>query len=323
MVADVGVHTSARRRDPTHPRDGGGRVFLMRPRTFDLFSSVGGWTLGLDWAGFDCAGACEIDDWRRRKFGEWFPRVRVYEDVKKLNGERIRRECGPIDFLVRSPPCKEISSANTRGRGVDGDGLFFEATRLLAELRPTWFAFENSPHLRTKGSDRVLSEIERADYACWPIVVGACHAGAAHRRQRVWLVGRDRKSGEGWASGQSRRSERVDPDSNPELLQRQRRTPGKRQGPREGTDHRDGSSARAQSGAGQTAAIAQADRRRLGPVGAPGLGRHIWAHAGLSDPEAERWRQAYGDAVIPAIARAIGSAVIDTERRFFSPKIQH
>lgn len=42
--------------------------------------------------------------------------------------------------------------------------------------------------LRGRGGDRVLSGLEALGYACWPVVVGAVHAGAGHRRKRVWIV---------------------------------------------------------------------------------------------------------------------------------------
>ena len=68
-------------------------------------------------------------------------------------------------------------------------GVPWALTRLLREIRPRGCAFENSSNLRTRGADRVVAEMEAAGYAVWPLVVGAAHAGASHRRLRSWLVG--------------------------------------------------------------------------------------------------------------------------------------
>ena len=71
-------------------------------------------------------------------------------------------------------------------------GLWAEMARLVAECRPGWVLAENVPGLRSRGADRVLAELEALGYACWPLVVGAVHAGAPHRRRRLFLVARVR-----------------------------------------------------------------------------------------------------------------------------------
>lgn len=52
-----------------------------------------------------------------------------------------------------APPCQDASTANTRGRGIDGEriGLYLEAVRLVRECRPGWAAFENVPGIRNSG----------------------------------------------------------------------------------------------------------------------------------------------------------------------------
>lgn len=161
----------------------------------DLFcGAAGGWSLGLHRVGIRTVAACEIDNWRRAVFSAHNPGVRMYDDIRSLTAERLRADIGRLpDWIVGSPPCQDASSANTSGKGVDGErtGLFFEAVRLVGECRPSWCCFENVSGLRTRGADRVLAELEALGYTCWPLVVGAVHAGAPHRRQRVWIVAAD------------------------------------------------------------------------------------------------------------------------------------
>lgn len=164
-------------------------------RVLDLFSAAaGGWSLGLHRAGFETVAACEWIDWRRALYAENNPGVLIYDDVRTLTGERLLADLGTLpDIVVGSPPCQDISSANTKGKGVDGErsGLFFEAVRIIGEVRPRWFALENSANLRTRGADRVLGELEGLDYACWAVVVGGDNIGANHERKRSWVIGCD------------------------------------------------------------------------------------------------------------------------------------
>jgi site-specific DNA-cytosine methylase len=160
--------------------------------TLDLFcGAAGGWTLGLHRAGFTTVAACEIDPWRRAVFSQNNPGARMYDDIRTLNADRLRRDLGFLPSIVcGSPPCQDASTANTQGRGIDGErtGLFFDAVRLVREVRPRWVLLENVPGLRTRGYDRVHDALEAAGYAVWPLVVGAVHAGAPHLRKRVWIV---------------------------------------------------------------------------------------------------------------------------------------
>jgi len=177
-------------------------------RVLDLFSAAaGGWSLGMHRAGYRTVAACEAVDWRRILYSENNPGVPVYEDVCTLTADRLIRDLGALPtIVVGSPPCQDISSANTKGKGVEGErsGLFFEAVRIIGEVRPRWFALENSANLRTRGADAVLSALEGIGYACWALVVRASDIGANNERPRSWLIGCDLAQvadadGNGWA----------------------------------------------------------------------------------------------------------------------------
>lgn len=112
--------------------------------------------------------------------------VILHDDIQTLYGAALP----PVDIIVGSPPCQDLSNANPRAVGIAGarSGLFFEAVRLVGECRPIWGCFENSPTARIRGIDRVLAELEGLGYACWPLVVGAENVGAPHQRKRLWLT---------------------------------------------------------------------------------------------------------------------------------------
>lgn len=134
--------------------------------------------------------------------------VMMYDDVRSVTADRLLADIGRLpSVIVGSPPCQDASVANSAGRGIDGErtGLFRDAVRLVREVRPVWACFENVPGLRTRGADWVLGELEAAGYTCWPLVVGARHVGAPHKRDRVWIVAADMSSiGRGsWTKGGS------------------------------------------------------------------------------------------------------------------------
>lgn len=161
----------------------------------DLFSAAaGGWSLGMHRAGFQTMAACENVAWRRALYQENNPNVLIYDDVCTLTADRLIRDLGYLpDIVVGSPPCQDISSANTKGKGVEGErsGLYFEAIRIIGECRPRWFGLENSANLRTRGADAVLAALEALGYTVWAFVVGAGDVGANHERKRSWLIGFD------------------------------------------------------------------------------------------------------------------------------------
>lgn len=161
----------------------------------DLFSAAaGGWSLGMHRAGFETVAACEFVPWRRALYSQNNPKARMYDDVRTLTGERLLLDLGFLPrVVVGSPPCQDISPANTKGKGVEGErsGLYFEAVRIIGEVRPRWFALENSANLRTRGADAVLAALEALGYTCWAFVVSAGDIGANHERARSWIIGCD------------------------------------------------------------------------------------------------------------------------------------
>jgi DNA (cytosine-5)-methyltransferase 1 len=155
----------------------------------DLFSGVGGFSLGLERAGFRTVAFCEIEPYCRAVLRKHWPEVPIYEDVRTLTADQLGADGIAADVICGGFPCQDISLAG-RGAGLDGDrsGLWSEYRRLIAEVRPRFVIIENSPALRTRGADRVIADLEEIDYTCEPFVVGAIHVGAPHRRQRAWLV---------------------------------------------------------------------------------------------------------------------------------------
>ena len=178
-------------------------------RVLDLFSGIGGFSLGLErTGGFKTVAFCEIETFPRKVLAKHWPGVPIYDDIRTLTAERLAADGIGVDVICGGFPCQDISVAG-KGAGIEGarSGLWSEYARLIEELRPFFALVENVPALRTRGADRVLSDLAALGYACEPIVVGALHVCAPHRRQRAWLVAhaigndlRDEQGRGGWAS---------------------------------------------------------------------------------------------------------------------------
>lgn len=293
-------------------------------RALDLFSgAAGGWTLGLYRAGIATVAACEADPWRRAVYGARWPGVRLYDDVRTLTGDKVLADVGPIDLVAGSPPCQDASTANARGKGIDGErtGLFRDAVRLVSELRPRWVAFENVPGIRARGADWVLAALEAEGYTCRPLVVGAVHAGANHLRKRVWFVANAARIGRrpGSHVAFSEPAFGASPDPHGDALRHQSGRGGGADGtgaaePRHDARDAHGEGLEIRQGLGGDArAEFPAAIRAIGEAwpgwngGLAGLGD---LDDGLPRGVARAALAAFGDAVVPQVTEAIGRSIL-------------
>ena len=236
-----------------------------------------------------------------------------YHDVRDLTAECLAADLGRLpSVIVGSPPCQDASCANTRGRGVDGErtGLFFEAIRLVGACRPVWCCFENVPGIRTRGADRVLAALEALGYTCWPLVVGAWHAGAPHRRNRVWIVAANTDShgqhGEPGYAEVGRMVGASAADAVGERSTRITRAGGRQRAEKAPPIFDPGSDALAEL----PPAVRAIAERSGWNGGAGGLARSLRVVNGLSTGLARACIAAYGDAVVPQITEAIGRVMM-------------
>lgn len=190
-------------------------------RVLDLFSGIGGFSLGLErTGGFETVAFCEIEPFCRRVLKKHWPDVPVFGDVRELTGEQV----GSVDVICGGFPCQPFSHAGKRRGAEDDRHLWPEMLRLINACRPTWVVGENVAGLismvkscsksvvesRTGGcfadgidytsvtvrqEDMLLNDVcedlDQIGYEIIPFVIPACAVDAPHRRDRVWIMARD------------------------------------------------------------------------------------------------------------------------------------
>ena len=155
-------------------------------RVLDLFSGIGGFSLGLErTGGFETVAFCEIEDFPRRVLAKHWPDVPCYRDVRELTCTDV----GTIDIITAGFPCQDISLSG-RGDGITGvrSGLWTQVARLVGELRPKYVLLENSPALLVRGFGVVISDLAALGYDAQWHCIPAAYVGAAHLRDRIWVV---------------------------------------------------------------------------------------------------------------------------------------
>jgi DNA (cytosine-5)-methyltransferase 1 len=164
----------------------------------DLFSGIGGFSLGLERSGgFETVAFCEIEDYPRRVLARHWPEVPIYGDIKELNAARLRADGIRVDAICGGFPCQDISTAGA-GAGIEGErsGLWREYARLIGELRPRVVFVENVAALLGRGLDRVLGDLAEIGYDAEWHCIPASAVGAPHRRDRLWIIGYTDNKGE-------------------------------------------------------------------------------------------------------------------------------
>jgi DNA (cytosine-5)-methyltransferase 1 len=160
-------------------------------KLLDLFSGIGGFSLGLErTGGFETVAFCEIDKFCHKVLRKHWPHVRQYQDVTKLTADQLKSDGITVDAICGGFPCQDISTAGGGAGMGEGtrSGLWSEYARLIGELRPRYAIVENVSALLGRGLDRVLGDLAQIGYDAEWHCIPASSVGAPHRRDRIWIV---------------------------------------------------------------------------------------------------------------------------------------
>jgi DNA (cytosine-5)-methyltransferase 1 len=153
----------------------------------DLFSGIGGFSLGLERAGMHTVAFCERDEYCRAVLRKHWPDVPCFDDIHTIDADGLDR-LGRIDLVCGGFPCQPFSVAGEQKGKADDRHLWPEMCRVIALARPAWVIGENVAGLIAMALDDVLADLEGLGYTARTFVIPAAAVGAPHRRDRLWIV---------------------------------------------------------------------------------------------------------------------------------------
>lgn len=154
-----------------------------------LFSGIGGFDLAAEQVGWTNIFSCENNLFCQKVLRKQFPNTIHYGDIRSTQFIRWR---GYIDVLSGGFPCQPFSLAGERKGTADARHLWPEMFRAIKEIQPSWIVGENVPGLFAWNDgmvfEQVQNDLEIAGYETIPFLLPACGAGAPHIRNRVWFI---------------------------------------------------------------------------------------------------------------------------------------
>jgi DNA (cytosine-5)-methyltransferase 1 len=161
---------------------------MNKLKLLDLFSGIGGFSLGLESTGyFQTIAFVEKDKFCRKVLQKNFNNIPIEEDIRNVRGSNYA-----ADVITGGFPCQPFSVAGKR-KGTDDDRYLWDETiRVVAECKPRWFIGENVEGLININNGMVLrqvqTDLEEQGFQVQCIVIPASGIGAWHQRKRVWIV---------------------------------------------------------------------------------------------------------------------------------------
>jgi len=164
-------------------------------KVLDLFSGIGGFSLGLESTGhFKTIAFVEKDKFCQKVLQKNFKNIPIEGDIRNVKGEKYK-----ADVVTGGFPCQPFSVAGKR-KGTDDDRYLWDETiRVVRECKPKYFIGENVEGLINIQQGMVLrqvqTDLEKEGFEVQCFIIPASGIGAWHQRKRVWIVGYSEHNG--------------------------------------------------------------------------------------------------------------------------------
>ena len=161
---------------------------MYKLKLLDLFSGIGGFSLGLEsTGGFETIAFVEKDKFCQKVLKKHWSNINIEEDIRNVKGERYA-----ADVITGGFPCQPFSVAGKRKSTADDRYLWDEMLRVIREVKPRWVIGENVEGIINinKGMvlRQVLNDLENEGFKSQCIIIPASGIGAWHQRKRIWIV---------------------------------------------------------------------------------------------------------------------------------------
>lgn len=156
-----------------------------------LFSGYGGLDIAVEsFFHAETVWHAEWEDAPSKVLAHHWPGVPNFRDVTQVDWAAVE----PVDIITGGYPCQPFSAAGQR-KGVEDDRhLWPYVAEAVDVLRPEWVVFENVRGHLTLGFDQVLRDLHLLKYEVRWEVVKASDVGAPHRRERIFILGKDKNA---------------------------------------------------------------------------------------------------------------------------------
>ena len=167
----------------------------MQLKLLDLFSGIGGFSLGLESTGyFKTIAFVEKDKFCQQVLKKNFKDIPIESEVRNVKGSKYK-----ADIITGGFPCQPFSVAGKR-RGTDDDRYLWDETiRVIREAKPRWFIGENVEGIINIQEGMVLRQVqddlEKEGFQVQCLVIPASGIGAWHQRKRVWIIANSKHNG--------------------------------------------------------------------------------------------------------------------------------
>jgi DNA-cytosine methyltransferase len=164
-------------------------------KVLDLFSGIGGFSLGLHSTGiFDTTKFVEFDSFCQKVLNKNFPNIPIEGDIRNVKGQEFE-----ADVITGGFPCQPFSVAGKQKGTNDNRYLWPEMFRLIKEIKPEFVIGENVQGLINLQNGMVLRQVqdqlEGEGFEVQCFLIPASGIGAWHQRNRVWIVGHSKHNG--------------------------------------------------------------------------------------------------------------------------------
>jgi len=167
---------------------------MEKYKILDLFSGLGGFSLGLERTGhFETVAFCDNNQYSKLILDKHWKGVKIYDDVREISKEKFKEDGIEFpDIITGGFPCQPFSVAGKQKGTSDDRHLWPEMFRIIKAFKPRYVIGENVRGIVNIQDgvvfETVCTDLESEGYEVQPFIIPAAGVGAPHRRERVWII---------------------------------------------------------------------------------------------------------------------------------------
>jgi len=163
-------------------------------KVLDLFSGLGGFSLGLERTGhFKTVAFCDNNKYSKLVIDKHWKGIKIYDDIREITKEKFTTDgIETPDIITGGFPCQPFSVAGKQKGTSDDRHLWPEMFRIIKAFKPRYVIGENVRGIINIQDgvvfETVCTDLESEGYEVQPFIIPAAGVGAPHRRERVWII---------------------------------------------------------------------------------------------------------------------------------------